>query len=230
MSVGDFSGFGPALRFLADLAQNNERPWFEQNKDRYEKDVREPARAFVRAMGPKLAKIAPAFVADDRKVGGSIMRIHKDVRFSRDKTPYKTNLGIQFRHRLGKDVHAPGLYVHIEPRLMFLGAGMWRPEPDALQALREAIAASPAKWRTIVKEPALARRWSQAGASLKRSPRGFPPDHPAIEDLMRTDFILDTPIKATEAASPKFVSTVAEAFALTRGYLKFQCSALKIDF
>mgnify|MGYP003430300666 FL=1 len=135
----DFDGFGPALRFLGDLAENNNRDWFEANKGRYEADVREPARAFVRAMAPRLLKISRELVADDRKIGGSIMRVHKDVRFSRDKSPYKTNLGIQFRHRTGKDVHAPGLYVHIQPGTLFLGAGMWHPEPDALHALRTAI-------------------------------------------------------------------------------------------
>src|SRR6185436_18884928 len=99
------------------------------------------------------------FMADDRKVGGSIMRVHKDVRFARDKSPYKTNLGIQFRHRTGKDVHAPGFYVHIQPGSMFLGAGMWHPEPDALLSLRNAIAASHANWRRIVEDPTLTREW-----------------------------------------------------------------------
>ena len=228
--TSEFKGFGPALRFLVELTQNNERAWFEENKHRYEANVREPARAFVRAMAPRLAKIAPAFGADDRKVGGSIMRIHKDVRFSKDKTPYKTNLGIQFRHRTGKVVHAPGLYVHIQPGMMFLGAGMWRPEPDALHSLRAAIAASPSGWRRIVGQASLIRRWRQAGAALKRPPRGFAPDHPAIEDLRRTDFILDTPLKLSDAKSPGLVASVAGAFALTVPYLKFQCAALKIDF
>jgi len=226
----EFKGFGPALRFLVELTENNERAWFEENKLRYEAEVREPARAFVRAMAPKLARIAPAFVADDRKVGGSIMRVHKDVRFSKDKTPYKTNLGIQFRHRTGKDVHAPGLYVHLQPGTMFLGAGMWRPESEALHSLRAAIADSPSRWRKIVTQPSLIRRWRQAGAALKRPPRGFAPDHPAIDDLRRTDFILDTPLKPGDAKSAGLVATVAEAFALTVPYLKFQCAALKIDF
>jgi uncharacterized protein (TIGR02453 family) len=228
--TSEFKGFGSALRFLEDLAENNERAWFEENKARYEADVREPARAFVRAMAPRLAKVLRQFLADDRKVGGSIMRIHKDVRFAKDKTPYKTNLGIQFRHRTGKDVHAPGLYVHIQPGTMFLGAGMWRPEPEALQGLRAAIAASPSKWRKVVDDPALLRHWRQAGAALKRPPRGFDANHPLIEDLKRTDFILDAPVKLAEAKSARLVAVVADAFALTAPYLKFQCSALKIDF
>jgi uncharacterized protein (TIGR02453 family) len=158
------------------------------------------------------------------------MRIHKDVRFSKDKTPYKTNLGIQFRHRIGKNVHAPGFYVHIQPDQLFLGAGMWRPEAEPLQALREAIAASPSKWRKVVDDAALRRHWSQAGSSLKRPPRGFASDHPAVCDLRRTDFILDTPLKVADVRSPKFPSEVIDKFALTTPYLRFQCSALKIDF
>lgn len=228
--MSDFKGFGPALRFLTELTENNDRAWFEENKARYEEEVREPARAFVRAMASHLPKISRYFVADDRKVGGSIMRIHKDIRFSKDKTPYKTNLGIQFRHTTGKDVHAPGLYVHIQPGMLFLGAGMWRPEPEALHALRAAVAASPTKWRKVVDDKALMRDWRQAGAALKRPPRGFAPDHPAIEDLKRTDFILDRPLRVTQAKSPKLVEAVADAFVLTTPYLKFQCAALKIAF
>src|SRR5262245_19810153 len=117
-----FKGFGPALHFLSELKSRNDKAWFDKNKERYESDVREPARAFVRAMAPKLARFSSEFIADDSRVGGSIMRIHKDVRFSKDKSPYKTNLGIQFRHRTGKDIHAPGLYVHVDPAFSFLGA------------------------------------------------------------------------------------------------------------
>lgn len=226
--ANEFTGFGPALRFLADLAENNERDWFEANRGRYEADVREPARAFVRAMAPKLQKISRELVADDRKIGGSIMRINKDVRFSKDKSPYKTNLGIQFRHRTGKDVHAPGLYVHIQPGMLFLGSGMWHPEPDALHALRTAVAAAPAKWRKIVDDPALTAQWSQAGSSLKKPPRGFVADHPNIEDLKRTDFILDTQLTASDVKSAELVAVAAEAFSLTQPYLKFLCSALRI--
>ena len=225
-----FKGFGPALRFLEELSYNNDRAWFEEHKARYEDEVREPARAFVRAMAPFLARVSKEFRADDRKVGGSIMRIHKDVRFSRDKSPYKTNLGIQFRHRACGDVHAPGLYIHIQPGQSFLGAGMWRPEPEPLQALRAAIAASPSKWGAVVKAATSTGEWRPAGASLKRPPRGFAPDHPAIEELKRTDFIVDLPLKATEVRDRGLVASVARRFARVGPYLKFQCAALGVDF
>ena len=119
----EFRSFGPELAaFLQDLRSNNERGWFTGNRDRYEETVREPARAFIRAMAPALAAISPHFRADDRKTGGSLMRIHRDTRFSRDKTPYKTNVGIQFRHALGRDLHAPGSTSTSNP-----GARSWGP-------------------------------------------------------------------------------------------------------
>ena len=104
--------------FLEELAAHNNRAWFEANKSRYESVVREPALQFIAAMAPLLAEFAPHFRAEPRRVGGSLMRVHRDTRFSRDKSPYKTNIGIQFRHALGKDVHAPGFYLHVSSRRM----------------------------------------------------------------------------------------------------------------
>ena len=98
-----FKGFDPSiLGFLDELAQNNERDWFIENKDRYERLVREPALDFIVAMGPLLDRIAPEFEAVAKKMGGSLMRVFRDTRFGRDKTPYKTNVGIQFRLRIAK--------------------------------------------------------------------------------------------------------------------------------
>src|SRR5665811_1482075 len=101
-------------------------------RDSYEREVLEPALAFVHAFGPKLRKISPFFVASDDRVGGSLMRVYRDTRFAKDKTPYKTNVGIQFRHEQGRDVHAPGFYLHISPEECFFAVGCWHPDPDAL--------------------------------------------------------------------------------------------------
>ena len=128
-----FDRFQPSLfEFLEQLADNNNRPWFLENKPRYERDVLEPALAFIRAFEPRLKKISPYFVASDRRVGGSLMRVYRDTRFHKDGEPYKTNVGIQFRHEQGRDIHAPGFYVHIAPGECFLAVGLWRPEPEAL--------------------------------------------------------------------------------------------------
>jgi hypothetical protein len=108
------ASFGPELlSFLTDLRANNNREWFAANKDRYEEDLVEPALAFINAFAPRLEKISPHFRADARPSGGSLFRIYRDTRFSKDKTPYKTNLGIHFRHERSKNAYAPGFYLHI---------------------------------------------------------------------------------------------------------------------
>ncbi len=116
------------------------------------------------------------------------MRVYRDTRFANDKTPFKTNVGIQFRHELGKDVHAPGFYLHIEPGNCFLGAGIWRPESKVLAAIREFIADNPNGWREAVGARAFKKDWELVGTTLVRPPRGFEPDHPLIVDLKRKDF------------------------------------------
>ena len=135
--------------FLAELELNNRRDWFEQNRERYESELREPAFELIRAVRPLLQQISPSITARDTKVGGSLMRIFRDLRFSPDKTPYKTNIGIQFRHRAGKDVHAPGYYVHLSLDECFFAAGSWTPDRDALALYREAIAERGAEWQTL---------------------------------------------------------------------------------
>ena len=121
----EFQTFEPSLfRFLKQLAQNNNRAWFQENKTRYEKEVREPSLAFIRAFRPHLKKISEYFTAVDRRSGGSLMRVYRDTRFHGAGEPYKTNVGIQFRHELGRDIHAPGFYVHLEPGTCFLAAGL----------------------------------------------------------------------------------------------------------
>ena len=125
--------------FLKDLTENNKREWFHQNKHRYEDHVRDPAIRFITDFGAHLRTLSEHFRSDPRTVGGSMFRIHRDTRFSKDKTPYKTAIGIQFRHELGKNAHAPGFYLHIDRGGCFAGAGMWHPDSPSLKKIREAI-------------------------------------------------------------------------------------------
>src|SRR5919204_1825979 len=142
------AAFGPELfTFLADLRANNDREWFAANKHRYEEELLEPALAFIDAFAPRLDKISPHFRADARPSGGSLFRIYRDTRFSKDKSPYKTNLGIHFRHERAKDAHAPGYYRHIGPGEVFAGGGIWHPGTEAATRIREAIVADPERWR-----------------------------------------------------------------------------------
>ena len=132
--------------FLSALAGNNDREWFEAHQQDYEDFVRTPALDFISDMSDEMPAISPHFLASAKKVGGSLMRIHRDTRFGRDKTPYKTNIGIQFRHEVGKDIHAPGYYLHIEPDGCFVAAGLWRPDADALFKIRRTIVEKGDAW------------------------------------------------------------------------------------
>ena len=150
--------FTPAtLTFLSQLARHNDRTWFKANQHRYEEHVRGPALRFILDAAPHLQRVSPHLVADPRPVGGSLFRIQRDVRFAADKRPYKTHLGIQFRHDAGKDVHAPGLYLHIEPGNVFVACGVWHPDAAALLRIRTAIAATPLRWKRVLSEQALHR-------------------------------------------------------------------------
>src|SRR5438270_14082518 len=129
--------------FLKDLAKHNDRAWFNANKERYEQDVRDPFLEFIANASVPLRKISSSLVADPRPVGGSMFRIYRDVRFSKDKSPYKTHAAAHFQSG-GKGVHGPGYYLHLEPGECFVGGGMWNPEPKVLDEIRTRIADQPA--------------------------------------------------------------------------------------
>src|SRR4051812_4476194 len=163
--------FSPELfAFLRDLAANNGREWFAANKPRYVAEVQEPALAFIEDVGVRLPEVSRNLVADPRTVGGSLFRIYRDVRFSKDKAPYKTHVGIQFRHEQARDAHAPGIYLHLEPGSVFMACGTWRPDGDTLHATRPATAPPRGRGQAIVDDPPFARRFRLGGEALKRPP------------------------------------------------------------
>ena len=216
--------------FLRELAENNSREWFSEHKDDYEQYVREPARALVRAMGPELAGFAPEFVADDRKVGGSLMRIHRDVRFSKNKLPYKTNIGIQFRHRQGKDVHAPGFYLHVEASEVFVGAGIWHPETDTLKKIRTYIDAHPTRWQDVLEQPEFAQWFHLSGDALKRPPRGFDPEHPLIDEIKRKDFIAIAPLVPELMLEADLPALIGGYFEVSVPLMQQLCRAIGVPY
>ncbi len=229
--MAKFEGFpDETLRFLAELTENNHRDWFNANKSRYEQCVRSPALDFITAMSPLLAQISPHFHAIPKKVGGSLMRVYRDTRFSKDKTPYKTNVGIQFRHEAGKDVHAPGYYLHIDNTGCFLGVGLWRPDADALAGIRQRIDAKQPEWKKATGSAAFRSKFALAGDSLKRPPRGYDAEHPWIEDLKRKDFIATTDIPATAISEPDFAKQVAQTYKKATLFMSFLCRAVEVDF
>jgi uncharacterized protein (TIGR02453 family) len=226
-----FARFQPTLfEFLEQLADNNNRPWFLENKSRYEREVLGPAMDFIRAFQPRLKRISSSFVASDRRVGGSLMRVYRDTRFAKGGEPYKTNVGIQFRHEQGRDIHAPGFYVHIAPSECFLAVGLWRPEADVLAQVRRAIVEWPDRWRRASRDRKFQERFALDGNSLKRPPRGFPADHAWIEDLKRTDFIAVEGLEERDVLDKKFLDRVATSFTVARPFMRFLCNAQKVPF
>lgn len=219
-----------SMFFLQKLAQNNNRDWFNENKQWYEDAVRTPALQFIEDMAGDIRLISPHFTARPKKMGGSLMRIHRDVRFGKDKRPYKTNVGIQFRHERGKDVHAPGFYLHIEPGECFLGVGIWRPDANALGKIRDHIVEKGEEWVKASRNKTFKKHFELSGESLQRPPRGYDKDEPQIEDLKRKDFIAIMPLEDEKVLSNKFIKTVADQFNLADDYMRFLCDALDLQY
>ncbi len=218
------------FEFLRDLRRNNRRDWFQKHKDRYEEHVKHPALQFISDFGPRLRKISPNFTADPRPSGGSLFRIYRDVRFSRDKSPYKTSVGIQFRHKQCKDVHTPGFYLHLEPDACFAGLGIWRPDSKALAGIRAFIADDPTRWKRTVGAKRFRQELELGGESLKRAPKGYDPDHPLIEDLKRKDFIAASEISEATVTAPGFLDEYARICRTGAPFVRYLCDATGIPF
>ena len=218
------------FEFLAELRQNNDRQWFGANKRRYEEQLLEPALDFIEAFAPRLAKISPYFRADPRPSGGSLFRIYRDTRFSKDKSPYKTNVGIHFRHERAKDVHAPGYYLHIGPGEVFAGGGIWHPDTEAATRIREAIVADPQGWKRATRQGAFAKRLGLGGDSLKRVPSWADAEHPFAEDLKRKDFFGSARLTEDDVVSPDFVDEYAGLCRAAAPLMRFLCGALDVPY
>lgn len=220
------------LPFLQDMALNNSREWFQEHRADYDLYIRQPSLSLIRSLRGPLASLSPHFTANDHPSRGSLMRVHRDSRFARDQGPLKTNIGIQFRHSAGKDVHAPGLYIHIEPAPAecFLGAGLWHPPAPALADIRAALIKSPDAWLTTRNAPTFTALWSLSGDSLRTAPRGLSPTHPLIEDLRRKDHIATTPLSPASITSQTLPDLIAAAFEAAAPYMRFLCTALKLPF
>ena len=223
--------FTPHLfEFLLELRANNDRAWFQDNKGRYEEHVKEPLLQFIADFGPKLQSISEHFVADTRTNGGSMFRIYRDVRFSKDKSPYKTQAAAQFRHEVGKSAHAPGFYLHLAPDEVFAGIGLWRPDSATLGRIRNRIASNPQRWERASKDPAFLDAFELTGSSLKRPPKGFDADHPCIEDLKRKDHIAACMFDEEEATSPGFLDDFADACRMASPYMEFLTTAVGLPY
>lgn len=216
----DFGGFNPAaLRFLRSLARHNTREWFTANRPRYETFVRGPLAALVEEMDVRFARAAPEIVGEPKR---SIFRIHRDVRFSRDKSPYKTHAACWFYHQdagrqVGQDAEggSAGFYFHLQPGASFLGAGLWMPPRSQLARIRDALLDDHRGLARRVLHPAVRRRFGRLDEDgmLTRAPRGYPPEHPAGPWLRYTSFTMGRALGDREVLSPRLPATLERDYA-----------------
>jgi uncharacterized protein (TIGR02453 family) len=216
----EFQGFGPgAAKFFRGLARHNDRDWFERRRGEWEIEVRDPLRALVEEMDARLGRLAPEMIGDPKR---SIFRLHRDVRFSADKAPFKTYAAAQFYHRdagrgAGTDAAGAGaaFYVHIGHTDSLVAGGLWMPARPALDAVRTAIADDPAGFESIVTAPAFRRRFGklEEEAMLKRMPRGYAETHPAARWLRYRSFTGWRPLTPKEIESRRLPPTLERDFA-----------------
>ena len=222
--------FSPGLfDFLRDLRAHNNREWFQKNKARYERDAREPALRFIEDVGPPLRKLSGHLMADPRPVGGSLFRINRDIRFSADKSPYKTNIGVGFGHDgAGRGGAAPGLYLHLAPGESFGGGGVHMPDTATLNKVRDAIVGGSAAWKRVVTAPAFAPLFTNMGESLKRAPQGYDPDHPFVDDLKRKSFVWHATFSERDVCAPGFLDQYVEVCRTANPFNRFLATALGV--
>ncbi|HXY19903.1 MAG TPA: DUF2461 domain-containing protein [Gemmatimonadales bacterium] len=227
------SFFTPAsLRFLRGLARHNRREWFEAHRRDYETAILFPMRDFVEEMDVRLARLAPEMVGDPKR---SIFRIYRDVRFSKDKSPYKTHAACWFYHRdashkVGEEAHGggAGFYFHVQPGASLDAGGMWMPARVPLDKIRDALAAKPAAFERIVAAPALRRRFREldTDAILTRVPRGYAPDHPAARWLRYRTFTVSRPLSDAQITSARLPALLADDVAVMLPLVRWINAAL----
>jgi uncharacterized protein (TIGR02453 family) len=221
--------FTPRLfDFLRELKANNKKEWFDANKDRYVADVRDPLLAFIAAVRPRLLGISPYLVADPKPTGGSMFRIYRDTRFSKNKEPYKTVASAFFSHQTGGK-GGPGIYLHLEPESCFMGIGHWRPDPVARTKVTDAIAAQPEAWRDATSGKEFRKLLKMEGDSMVKLPKQYDPQHPFADDLKRKDFIVVSYFSEKQACSKDFIERVEGVCIAAAPYLGFiiKASGLK---
>jgi len=215
------------FRFFNDLAAHNDREWFAKNKAHYEQVVQEPAVRFVADAAPKLRAISPHVVGVPKAFGGSLTRIYRDTRFSKDKRPYQDFIGIHFWHDRAKKAEPglPGFYLHIDGKEAGAYSGVWHPEGPALKAIRDAMVARPADWKKATQAPV-----KLYGESLKRPPPGYDPEHPLIEDLKRKDFVGAVGLSKAQVTGSGFMDDFLEAAKRMDALNRFVAKAIKVPW
>ena len=223
--------FTPRLfEFLGELKANNNREWFEANKQRYLDDVRDPFLAFIAAFRPRLQNISPRYVADPKPSGGSLFRIYRDTRFSKNKAPYKTVASAYFGHEAGK-ANAPGIYLHFEPEKCFVGIGYYHPDPATRRKVTDAIVAQPEAWQAITGAKELKKRFElHDGELLQRVPKPYDPNHPLAEDLKRKSFIVWANLTEKQVCAKDFLDRLESLCQTSAPFLAFLVRAMGLPW
>ena len=231
------------LKFLRALSRNNEREWFHAHKTDYEVHVKAPCLALIADLAAPLRAVSDVLVADARPQGGSLFRIHRDIRFSNDKRPYKTYAGMSFFHRATRTparggesagdrgrLDAPGLYLHLEPGASFLGGGIWHPQPATLKRIRDFMVDNPESWKHATRRKAFAAQFALTGDSLVRPPKGYRADHVLVEDLKRKDIVASSPLTDEELLSPDLAHVIGRRYKLMGPLVEWLCLSLDVEF
>ncbi len=229
-----FHGFPKeAMQFLKKLKKNNTKEWFQSHKTEYETKVKFPMQCLIATLGAMLKSDLPHYAFNPKK---SIFRIHRDVRFSKDKSPYKTHIAAAFNlaNRTSEAVELPGFYLHIEPKTskeswgVFAGGGLYMPAPPHLKAIREKIAHESDRFLSIIEEKTFKKFFKGIeGEKLKTNPKGYDATHPMIEHLKHKQFFVSREFDEEEIYVPLFAKQVAETFRATLPLVNFLHDAVK---
>ncbi|MFI5177123.1 MAG: DUF2461 domain-containing protein [Vicinamibacterales bacterium] len=217
--------FSPALfAFLRALERHNTREWFAEHRERYVADVEAPVLQFITDLGPRLRTISRAYVADPRRMGGSMFRIYRDTRFSHDKSPFKTWVAARFAHEARRRTDGvPGFYLHLQPKDCYGGGGVYHLETPALTRIREHIVSQPKAWAAV-----LASGVEIEGDRLKRAPAGFDPAHRFVEDLKRKNLYSLAEFSESAVVSADFLDRYVAECERIAPLMRFLTNALAL--
>lgn len=220
-----------SFKFMRGLARHNEREWFHAHKHEYEAHVRGPFLALIADLQPALREVSEHYRADPKTVGGSLFRIHRDTRFSGDKSPYKLWQGARLFHERSRELEAPSFYLHLQPGHCFIGAGLWHPEPETLRRIRQFIVDNPGSWAAAAHAPAFRKRYDLDDSEmLVRTPRGYPADFAYLDDLRRKNHVAIRSLDDATMTGPRLLATVGDDLRRLGPFVDYLCAALDLEF